>query len=36
VVEAETKKWRRLTDSEIGKGASGAKTKSDKPPAKSS
>ncbi len=36
VVEAESKKWRRLTEQEIGKSASGAKTKSDKPPAKSS
>ncbi|MDG6985442.1 MAG: archaeal proteasome endopeptidase complex subunit alpha [Nitrososphaerota archaeon] len=36
VVEAETKKWRRLADQEISKGASGAKTKTDKPPAKSS
>jgi proteasome alpha subunit len=36
VVEAETRKWRRLGDQEIIKGASGAKTKSDKPPAKSS
>lgn len=36
VVEAESKKWRRLTEQEIGKQASGARTKSDKPPAKSS
>jgi len=36
VVEAKTKKWRRLQEQEIGKGASGAKTKSEKPPAKSS
>ena len=36
VVEAGTKKWRRLADQEIGKSASGAKTRSDKPPAKSS
>ena len=36
VVDAKTKKWRRLTESEIAKGASGAKTRSDKPPAKSS
>jgi hypothetical protein len=35
-VEAESKKWRRLTEQEIGKNASSAKTKSDKPPAKSS
>ena len=36
VVEAETKRWRRLADQEISKSASGAKTKNDKPPAKSS
>jgi proteasome alpha subunit len=36
VVEADTKKWRRLSEQEIGKSASAAKTKSDKPPAKSS
>jgi proteasome alpha subunit len=36
VVEAGTKKYRRLAEAEIGKSASGAKTKSDKPPAKSS
>lgn len=36
VVEADTKKWRRLGEQEVSKGASGAKTKSDKPPAKSS
>ncbi|MDG6983387.1 MAG: archaeal proteasome endopeptidase complex subunit alpha [Nitrososphaerota archaeon] len=36
VVEADTKKWRRLGEQEVGKRASGAKTKSDKPPAKSS
>ncbi|MDG6909035.1 MAG: archaeal proteasome endopeptidase complex subunit alpha [Nitrososphaerota archaeon] len=36
VVEAGTKKWRRLAEAEIGKSASSAKTKSDKPPAKSS
>lgn len=36
VVDAESKKWRRLTEQEIGKNASSAKTKSDKPPAKSS
>jgi proteasome alpha subunit len=36
VVEAESKKWRRLTEQEVGKSASGAKTKSDKSPAKSS
>jgi proteasome alpha subunit len=36
VVEAESKKWRRLTEQEIGKNASAAKTRSDKPPAKSS
>ena len=36
LVDSETKKWRRLTEQEIGKGASGAKTRSDKPPAKSS
>ncbi|MBI3840624.1 MAG: archaeal proteasome endopeptidase complex subunit alpha [Thaumarchaeota archaeon] len=36
VVEAQSKKWRRLSEQEIGKNASAAKTKSDKPPAKSS
>ena len=36
VVDAETKKWRRLGDQEVAKSASGAKTKSDKQPAKSS
>ena len=36
VVETETKRWRRLGDQEISKGASAAKTRSDKPPAKSS
>jgi proteasome alpha subunit len=36
VVDADTKRWRRLGDQEVAKGASGAKTKSDKPAAKSS
>ncbi|MDG6914039.1 MAG: archaeal proteasome endopeptidase complex subunit alpha [Nitrososphaerota archaeon] len=36
VVDAGTKKWRRLAEAEVGKSASEAKTKSDKPPAKSS
>ncbi len=36
VVEAESKKLRRLTEQEVSKYASGAKTRSDKPPAKSS
>ena len=36
VVEAGTKKWRRLAEQEVSKGASAAKTKSDKAPAKSS
>lgn len=36
VVDAESKKWRRLAEQEIGKFAASAKTKSDKPPAKSS
>jgi proteasome alpha subunit len=36
VVDGESKKMRRLTEAEIGKFASGARTKSDKPPAKSS
>jgi proteasome alpha subunit len=36
VVDSEAKKWRRLGEQEIAKSASGAKTKSDKPPAKSS
>ena len=34
VVETETKMMRRLTDDEIAKHAAGAKTRSDKPPAK--
>lgn len=36
VVETETRKWRRLAEQELAKSASAAKTKSDKPPAKSS
>ncbi len=36
VVEAESKKWRRLTEQEIGKNASSARTKSDKAASKSS
>jgi proteasome alpha subunit len=36
VVDAKTKKWRRLADQEVAKSATGAKTKTDKPPAKSS
>ncbi len=36
VVEADTKKMRRLTDDEIAKHAANAKTRSDKPPSKSS
>ena len=36
VVEAQSKKMRRLTEQELDKYASGAKTKSDKPPAKPS
>ena len=35
VIDAETKKMRRLTEQEIGKNAGSAKTRSDKPPAKS-
>ncbi|MDA4128537.1 MAG: archaeal proteasome endopeptidase complex subunit alpha [Thaumarchaeota archaeon] len=35
VIDAETKKMRRLTEQEIGKNAANAKTRSDKPPAKS-
>ena len=34
VIDAETKKMRRLTVQEIGKNAGSAKTRSDKPPAK--
>ena len=36
VVDAESKKWRRLAEAEVSKSAAGAKTRSDKPPAKSS
>ncbi|MDG6917361.1 MAG: archaeal proteasome endopeptidase complex subunit alpha [Nitrososphaerota archaeon] len=36
VVDADSKKWRRLTEAEVSKSAAGAKTKSEKPPAKSS
>jgi len=36
VVEADSRRWRRLTEQEIAKSAAGAKTKSDKAPAKSS
>ncbi len=36
VVDTATKKWRRLTEEEIGKNAAAAKTRSDKPPSKSS
>ena len=36
VVDAESKRWRRLAEQEIGKAAASAKTRSDKPPAKSS
>jgi proteasome alpha subunit len=36
VVDAETKKMRRLTEQDIAKRASGARTRSDKPPAKPS
>lgn len=36
VVEADTRKWRRVSEQEIAKSATGAKTRSDKPPAKSS
>jgi len=36
VVEAETKKMRRLTEQEVGKSASSAKTKSDRPASKGS
>jgi proteasome alpha subunit len=36
LVETSTRKWRRLSEQEITKNAAAAKTKSDKPPAKSS
>jgi len=36
VVEADTHKWRRVSEQEIGKSAASAKTRSDKTPAKSS
>ena len=36
VVEAESKRWRRVTEAEVGKFAAAAKTKSDKPASKSS
>jgi proteasome alpha subunit len=36
VVDTDTKKMRRLSDDEVAKFASGARTRSDKPPAKSS
>ncbi len=36
VVDGDTRKWRRLSEQDISKNAAAAKTKSDKPPAKSS